>query len=146
MLQPLVAHIHHLRCLEITVALAVHPANASQYPLTHSSLECIDGRSIVWLRGEHDAATVGELSRLIADAIAATSSELIVDVSGVEFMDAGPVGVLLDAREAMTLLSRSLILRAPSRSAKLIFDLCAVAWEPPRSAPTLVAGPVSRGR
>jgi anti-anti-sigma factor len=54
-------------------------------------------RTVVWLRGEHDVSTVSALSQTMARAIALDDGDLVVDLSGVQFMDAATVGVIVRA-------------------------------------------------
>jgi anti-anti-sigma factor len=82
------------------------------------------GRIVLWLGGEHDLATQHSLSARLAGAIAAVDADVVVDLSKIEFMDAGTVGVLLRARAFLRLRSRSLTLRAPSQRARLVIGLC----------------------
>jgi anti-anti-sigma factor len=87
-----------------------------------------DACTIVWLRGEHDFSTLGALSEVMARAIALDDADLVVDLSGVLFMDAATVCVIVRAREFLELRSRSLALRAPSRWARRLLDLCDLAY------------------
>jgi anti-sigma B factor antagonist len=84
-------------------------------------------RTVVWLRGEHDVSTVAALSQTMARAIALDDGDLVVDLSGVQFMDAATVGVIIRARDFLALQSRSLVLNAPSACAARVLDLCALA-------------------
>lgn len=84
-------------------------------------------RTVVWLRGEHDVSTVAALSQTMARAIALDDGDLVVDLSGVQFMDAATVGVIIRARDFLALQSRSLVLHAPSACAARVLDLCALA-------------------
>ncbi len=83
------------------------------------------GRTVVWLRGEHDASTVAALWETMGQAIALDDADLVVDLSGVEFMGSATVGVIIRAREALVprSRSRSLTLRSPSRCARRVLDL-----------------------
>lgn len=81
-------------------------------------------QTVVWLRGEHDIATVSELSESMARAIALDDADLVVDLSGVQFMGVVTVDLLLQARERLRLVSRSLTLRSPSRRAERVLELC----------------------
>jgi anti-sigma B factor antagonist len=81
-------------------------------------------RTVVWLRGEHDISTVAALSQTMARAIALDDGELVIDLSGVQFMDAATVGVIIRARDYLRLQSRSLALRSPSTCAARILGLC----------------------
>ena len=51
-------------------------------------------RNIVCLRGEYDMSTTSALAALLAAAIACDGTEVVIDLSGVDFMDAATVGVL----------------------------------------------------
>lgn len=84
-------------------------------------------RAVICLRGEHDAFTAGALSETIAAATAGGKGDLVVDLSGVEFMAVATVGVILKARELLQRQSRSLVLRSPSTCAIRVLDLCGVA-------------------
>ncbi len=84
-------------------------------------------RTVVWLRGEHDMSTVDSLSETMARAIALDDADVVVDLSEVQFMSAATVGVIIRAREFLRLASRSLALRAPSKCAGRVVDLCGLA-------------------
>ena len=84
-------------------------------------------RIVVWLRGEHDVSTVAALSQTMARAIALDDGDLVIDLSGVDFMDAATVGVIVRARDFLDVQSRSLTLRSPSTSAARVLDLCHLA-------------------
>ncbi len=87
-----------------------------------------DERAVVWMQGEHDAATADALTATLARAGSAGAAglDLVVDMSGVEFLGAATVGVLLDARRRLALQSRSMTLRAPSTIASRVLGLCSV--------------------
>ena len=107
--------------------------------------------TVVWLRGEHDISTVAELSDTMSRAIARDHADLVVDLSEVEFMSAATVGAIVRSRNFLRLRSRSIIVRAPSRSARLILDICGLGGlgglvdaAPIRTAP--IAGSAPRPR
>ena len=60
----------------------------------------------------------------MARAIALDDADLVLDLSGVEFMDAATVRLIIRAREFLRLRSRSLTLRSPSTHARRVLDLC----------------------
>ena len=72
------------------------------------------GPIIVWLVGEHDLSTDDALCATLASAIALDSAGLILDLSGVEFMAASTLGVIVWARAFLRQRARSLTVRAPS--------------------------------
>lgn len=91
------------------------------------ALACHDGEgTIVWLRGEHDIASAPALSDTLTRAIALDEGDVVLDLSGVAFMGAATVGVILRARAGLRLRSRSLALRDPSVRARRVLDLCGV--------------------
>jgi anti-sigma B factor antagonist len=82
---------------------------------------------VVWLRGELDIATTADVAEAIARAIAFDDADLVVDLSEVAFMDASTIGVIVRAGNMLLEQSRSLILRAPTTSARRVVDLCGLA-------------------
>lgn len=107
------------------------PTESSSVTISRREPVAFDGpdgvRTVVWLRGEHDVATVADLSDTMARAISFDDADLMVDLSGVEFMGAATVGVLVRTRTFLRLRSRALVVRAPSRCARRVLDLCGVA-------------------
>lgn len=81
----------------------------------------------VWLRGEHDLSTVGAVSAALANAIARSDDDIVVDLSAVTFLSVTTVGVVIRARASLGRQSRSLILRSPSLTARRTLGLCRVA-------------------
>lgn len=83
---------------------------------------------VVWLRGEHDAFNTSELADILARAIALDDADVVLDLSGVEFMGAATVGVIVRAREFLGARSRSLTLQSPPNIVRRILELCSVAY------------------
>lgn len=79
---------------------------------------------IVWLRGEHDAATVAELSDILARAIAVGDGDLIIDMCDVTFIATATIGVLVKTRDRLRFGSRSLSVRSPSPCARRMLEVC----------------------
>jgi anti-anti-sigma factor len=79
---------------------------------------------VVWLRGKHDVSTDAALCRALARAIAHDSAGPVLDLSGVEFMGAATLGVIVRARELLRLRSASLTVRSPSAFVRRIISLC----------------------
>lgn len=88
---------------------------------------CDADGSFVRLRGEHDFYTAPELWETLAQAIAFDDGDVVVDLSGVDFMGASTVGVLVRASVFLQKRSRSLKLRSPSTRALRILGLCGLA-------------------
>jgi anti-anti-sigma factor len=81
-------------------------------------------RTVVWLAGECDIATVGVITDTLDSAISLDDADLLVDLSGVTFIDAATIGVLIRGRQRLLGQSRILTLRSPSRPARRLLDLC----------------------
>ena len=86
-----------------------------------------DRRTVVWLRGEHDIATRVQVSGTIDQATRLVDADIVVDLSGVTFMDASTIGALVAAHNRARGRSRELSVRAPSPQARRVLDLCGLA-------------------
>lgn len=85
---------------------------------------CDPLRTVVWVSGEHDVATRVHLSTTLDRAARLDDADIVVDLSGVTFMDASTVGVLVMAQERLRRPARSLSLRSPSPRARRLLDVC----------------------
>lgn len=83
--------------------------------------------TVVWVRGEQDLATRAHLLDTIAEAARVDDGDIVVDLSGVTFMDASTVGAFVAARNRARASSRSLSVRDPSPRARRVLDLCGLA-------------------
>jgi anti-anti-sigma factor len=100
---------------------------STTFPVTTSAV--LPG-VVVWLWGEHDASTVDSLQTTLDRATAANDGDLVVDLSGVEFMGAAAVGVLVGTRARLAAQARSLRLRSPSRHVARILQVCGTLVDP----------------
>jgi anti-anti-sigma factor len=80
--------------------------------------------TVVSLSGEHDIETLDELSEAMARGIAWGDAEVVVDLSGVEFMSAASAAVRVRGRDLLCMQSRELTVRSPSRSAHRLLEVC----------------------
>jgi len=80
--------------------------------------------TVVWLRGDHDSATVAPLIETLVEVIASDDADLILDLSDVGCVGGATIEVLVRAREFLRLHERSLRLRAPPTGAWPVLDLC----------------------
>jgi anti-anti-sigma factor len=80
--------------------------------------------AVVWLTGEHDISTDDALSRVLARAIALDATELVIDLSELEFMGASTLGTIVRAREYLRRRSGSLTVRSAPPMARRIIDIC----------------------
>jgi len=83
-----------------------------------------DGRTVVWLDGEHDVSTLLVLTDTLAGAISADDADLVVDLSEVTFIGAASFDELIRGRAILRQQSRTLTLRSPSRCARRLLDAC----------------------
>ncbi|MEO5838313.1 MAG: STAS domain-containing protein [Acidimicrobiales bacterium] len=72
---------------------------------------------VIFVRGEIDMATTRRLRDAIEPHLGPDQT-MVLDLSGVEFMDSQCFHVLLNARSTLTADGGSLILRNPSRAAR----------------------------
>jgi len=97
----------------------------------------------VVLDGEIDIATAPAIRRLLMTAISGGNVHLAVDMSGVAFIDATGIGVLVDAADQAQKAGGDLSLLAPSWPVRWLLDLChldAILPTAPRSDGPYVAG------
>jgi anti-sigma B factor antagonist len=79
---------------------------------------------VVKLGGELDLYNAQQVRQALTDACAASPARVVVDLSEVEFMGAGAVGVITRTQVFLHDASRSLMLRAPSSCVRRLLDLC----------------------
>jgi anti-anti-sigma factor len=84
-------------------------------------------RTVVWLSGECDSATLTVLAKRFATAIAVDDADLVDDLAEVQFIDAATIGLFIRARNFLRRRSRQLTLRNPPRCAQRVLDVCGLA-------------------
>lgn len=83
-----------------------------------------DGTRRAVLQGEIDLANLHELRSLVASEISSCCGRLELDLSGVEFMDAGGVGMLVELSQLARSRGVELKIVRPSRSVSRLLELC----------------------
>jgi anti-anti-sigma factor len=83
---------------------------------------------VVALRGELDAAALSSLAESFDDAIAQDDSDVVIDLAGVDFIGAAWIGAFVRSRADLQAQDRALTLRAPSRVAVRLLDLCGLSY------------------
>jgi anti-anti-sigma factor len=78
---------------------------------------------VVWLDGEHDVASADVVAAALAKAIATDHAEVVVDLSGVEFLGAVTIHLLRHSRVLLRRQGRSMTLRFPSKCARRVLLL-----------------------
>ena len=100
----------------------------------YSSTQCQPGHrlpadaNVVWLHGEHDADTAMEFWELLTEVIESGTGDVVIDLSGTQFMGASTVGVMVCGRNRLATQSRVLTLRSPSAFAQRVLGLCELAY------------------
>jgi anti-anti-sigma factor len=88
---------------------------------THVSIAIDDPGAVVVVTGRLSAATVADLRSALAAAADCGSGDLILDVGGVEIIDASGLGVLIGAHRLAERRDRRLVLRnVPARIVRLL--------------------------
>jgi anti-sigma B factor antagonist len=85
-----------------------------------------DGVAIVAVAGEVDLATVAELRSTLSRVIAPPREEVVVDLAGVEFIDASGLGALVGAAAAAARAGVKFRLTAPSPPVERVFELARI--------------------
>jgi anti-sigma B factor antagonist len=80
-----------------------------------------DGSIVVHVSGEIDIETCERL-RDVIEKFMGPRQTIVLDLSGVEFMDSSSLHVLLPARETLTADGGSLVLRNPSTAARRLLE------------------------
>lgn len=84
----------------------------------------IDGEpAILVVSGEVDIATCPVLRRAIDSVLGTGRADVVIDVAGVEFIDAMGIGVLIRAAGEARRAGGRLVLRAPSRAVHRMLGL-----------------------
>lgn len=71
-------------------------------------------RAVVVVEGDVDVATAGRLREVLGSAMGGPSTTVVLDVSGVSFLDCAGLRELLAARARLVAGGRGLRLRSPS--------------------------------
>jgi anti-anti-sigma factor len=93
-----------------------------------------DGATITYVQGEIDIATAGRLRDAIEPHMGRYQT-IVLDLSGVEFMDSSCLEVLVQARGKLTRDRGSLILRNPSSLAHPLLTVADVEFVLSEDAP-----------
>ena len=82
----------------------------------------VEGKTVIQVRGEIDIATCERLRDAIEPHLGPQQT-IVLDLSGVEFMDSSCLTVLIQARGKLTADGGSLVLRNPSDAARRLLTL-----------------------
>jgi anti-anti-sigma factor len=89
--------------------------------------------AVVSLCGEHDLTTAHSISASIATAAAVAETDLVLDLSEVQFMDSTTIVAILRGKVLLETRGGTMTVRNPSRPARYVLDLCDLGYivEPP---------------
>lgn len=79
--------------------------------------------SVVVVAGEVDVETSPKLAGTIRQVLRTAPARVVVDMGGVEFIDASGIGVLLAAADAARHNGAAVVVRRPSKSVRRVMDL-----------------------
>ncbi len=82
-----------------------------------------EDRTVVWLSGAHDLVTVSAVTAALASAVSQDHADVIVDLSGVTFIDAVTTEVLTRCKRLLQAHTRGLVLRAPSPATRILLEV-----------------------
>jgi anti-sigma B factor antagonist len=87
----------------------------------------VDGEVVLTLAGELDAISAPELERHLDALAAKRSPRVVLDLSGLSFVDSAGVSVLLKAKHEAEGSGRRLILRNATEQVRRVFSLVGLA-------------------
>ena len=91
-------------------------------PIFSTKVVAGDGETTIYVQGEIDTATAGRLRDAIEPHMG-PGQTIVLDLSGVRFMDSSCTAVLVQARGALTADGGSLVLRNPSKAAHRVLSI-----------------------
>lgn len=86
-----------------------------------------DVTRILSLNGEYDPANTPQLRESIEALIQQSRGDLVLDMSGVTFMDASMIRVLVTTRALLEMQSRRLTVRRPSPCTIRLLTICGMS-------------------
>jgi anti-anti-sigma factor len=99
---------------------------ADAQPVIDVRNAALAGAAGVAVRGEVDAATAPILQDALDDAVRATRGTLVLDLSGVGFLDSSGINVLLRVRALLGREERALVLVCPDGPVHRVLELAGI--------------------
>jgi anti-anti-sigma factor len=100
------------------------PADLSAAPeLTTFWLTACPGVDVVSVVGDFDVRYESAVWRLVADPRQVTQPEVVLDLSGVSFLDAGAIGALVRCRRSLARRSATLSIVVPAGHVRRVLEL-----------------------
>jgi anti-anti-sigma factor len=92
------------------------------------SANCDADTTVVSLCGEHDLATAHSISAAIATAACVDDTDLVLDLSEVQFMDSTTIVAILRGKLLLETRGGTMRVRNPSRPARYVLALCDLGY------------------
>lgn len=92
----------------------------------HSEVAQHEHATVVTLTGELDAHTAGRLRTLMAEQLLAGPGNLVLDLSGLEFVDSAGLAALIAADKGTRRAGMHLVLAAPGPSVRKVLSLTGI--------------------
>ena len=89
----------------------------------HMDVSRTDRRVVVTLRGDVDVYSSAQLREALTDLIDDGPGAIVLDLSGLDFLDSTGLGVLVGAQKRLVQRGGELILRAPRPGARKVFEI-----------------------
>ena len=86
----------------------------------------VGGAPALALHGEIDVATAGIVTERLEETILASEGAVVVDLSGVDFLDSSGIAALLRARGMLGRADRSLVLVCPAGPVRRVLALTGI--------------------
>lgn len=83
----------------------------------------LDDDTVVYLTGELDMATAPELTGVLDPLIAHGPREVVLDFSGLSFIDSSGIATLVDSQQRLSEQERRLSIRGARRGAVRVFEI-----------------------
>ena len=83
-----------------------------------------DGAATVVVSGELDLATVESLRNRVQSVVEHSDGDVVLDMSGVRYMDSSGLSVVLEIRDLLERSERRLVIAEPSESVTAILTIC----------------------
>ena len=83
----------------------------------------LNGDSVVFLAGELDMATAPELTGVLGKIIEDGPQEVVLDFSGLSFIDSSGIAALVDSQQRLSEQSRRLSIHGAQRGAVRVFEI-----------------------
>jgi anti-sigma B factor antagonist len=88
-----------------------------------AALQSLDGSAVFVVVGELDMDTVPELIRVIDPLVEDGPSEVVLDFSGLSFIDSSGIAALVRAQNRLHEQSRRLVVRSPQSQAVRVLEV-----------------------